>query len=169
MGLPGPAGPTGPAGPGYGGTQYLTLGASDFRAQDPSTQGSDQFVSPSGGFYITSAIGSAAFAPVHLPQGAILQSVYAAVYDIDAAADLKVSFFVEGLTPSGFGSFAPALTSSGSAGFSTPSQSTGATIDNANNKYYILVQPVDSGGNATNWPGDGSLTISTVRITYTLP
>ncbi|HTV16208.1 MAG TPA: IPT/TIG domain-containing protein [Acidobacteriaceae bacterium] len=165
----GPAGPQGPAGPGFSGTQYLTLSPSDFRTQDPSSTGSTQFFSPDGGFYVTSAVTAYAFAPVHLPQGAIVSAVYASLYDTDTSANLDVRFLDEGLTPSGYGAFAPDLFSSGSAGFSTPSASASATIDNSSYKYYILVQAVDSSNNQTTWPGDGSLAISTVQITYTLP
>jgi hypothetical protein len=100
-------------------------------------------------------------APLALPEGAVVTSFAATVYDGDGSNDATIRLVRSSWsTPVGLTTMA-SIASSGSAGAATLTTSsiTNATIDNTNYGYFVQFQTTEANGN---------LGLYNVRVTYTV-
>jgi hypothetical protein len=135
------------------GTAALMIGMSQFAARNGASNWTY-----SGVGYVSRAAGSdLLWAPVQLPNGAVIDGVDAFFNDSSAAATGRV-FLTRFFGTNSFEDVASATTPAGAPGFVTVSFDTNRVVDNTGNVYVIYL----------DLPIDGALTAKGVRVRYHL-
>ncbi|MFT7485634.1 MAG: hypothetical protein ACI9F9_001484 [Candidatus Paceibacteria bacterium] len=174
QGLQGPAGPTGPqgetgpqgiegpAGPGYSGTQVHVVGIGDFvTIQTGSNNVFTGLTSGDGGNYLTGTQ-NPIIAPLHLPNGATIDTLILKGHDKVISSDLRIRL-VKSLHQTATFTMLLSDHSNTSAGDYSHTRSTNFVVDNSTYSYYFQALP--TGG---NWHSAGHLSIQAVVIEYTM-
>jgi hypothetical protein len=139
-------------------TRTLTVGPVAFRAQDPSAPG---LFGPQTALLNVGETGDI-YAPVNLPDGAVVRSIEFLYLDNTSAADLVASLGSTDPAAAGLTMFVSAA----STGFSSSPRSTSTTLVaphtvNGDRAYLLRVQP------STSWQGTITA-VRGVRINYTV-
>jgi hypothetical protein len=185
--ITGPAGPQGPAGPkgntgptgpqgiqgndgkGLNGDQYLTFGPFDFQANNPYGVTNAINIGSWGLTFITENPLWYAYAPVHLPQGAVITELSAGVCDNNptSPATLVVSLIAVTLASNLYAPEASLIASLSSTAaipnFQPLSMALAYTTDATQYFYYVKVKP---NMDTAFWTGKS---LYWVRIKYIMP
>ena len=138
-------------------THYVSVGGANFGPVISTTQFVKAFAN--GHAYVTVA-GSTdqLWAPVSLPDGAVVTNVQAIVFDSDGTNDIRVQMMRQFTT--GAYSIVFDQISSGAPGNQTLTQAVSHTVNNQTGAYSVRVIPTPA------WPSPFNLAILSVTITY---
>lgn len=152
----------------FEGTQYLFLGPGDFAAHSGNLDVANSW---GLGVYFNGnpGEGTGLMAPIHLPHGSRITGITAYVRDDSVGVDLNFRIVRKNLVGGSSYVVSPSsFTVSGSAGYTSGTQSIDHTVSNSLRPYALNVQATNGSSYGAYWPGNETLSVQGVVIEWTM-